>query len=96
MRGILLSLAFVTAAAIAAPQAASAPLVSGGSMISAAAADLQSVPKDVNIDINVNRGGGTWYKNPLWVGIGALAVIMLLLLIVLAARGSGGTTIVKD
>jgi len=49
----------------------------------------------VDVDINVNRGGGgRWYANPVWIAIGALAVIVLIALIVMAGRG-GGTTVVK-
>jgi amino acid transporter len=49
----------------------------------------------VDVDINVNHGGGgRWYANPLWIAIGALAVILLIALIVMAGRG-GGTTVVK-
>ena len=49
----------------------------------------------VDVDINVNRhDGGRWYANPLWIAIGALAVIVLIALIVMAGRG-GGTTIVR-
>jgi hypothetical protein len=49
----------------------------------------------VDVDINVNRGGGgRWYANPMWIAIGALAVIVLIALIVMAGRG-GGTTVVK-
>src|SRR5262245_20490661 len=50
----------------------------------------------LDIDINVNHGrAGRWYANPLWIAIGALAVIVLLVLVVMAARG-GGTTVIKD
>jgi hypothetical protein len=49
----------------------------------------------VDVDINVNHsGGGRWYANPMWIAIGALAVIVLIALIVMAGRG-GGTTVVK-
>jgi hypothetical protein len=48
----------------------------------------------VDVDINVNHGGGRWYANPLWIAIGALAAIVLIVLIVMAGRG-GGTTVVK-
>ena len=50
----------------------------------------------VDVDINVNRGQSSarWYANPMWIAIGALAVIVLIALIVMAGRG-GGTTIVK-
>jgi len=47
---------------------------------------------DVNIDIN--DGGGNWWANPIWIGIGVVAVLLILVLVVMAARG-GGTTVIK-
>lgn len=47
---------------------------------------------DINID--VNEGGGDWWANPIWIGIGAVGLLLLVVLIVMAARG-GGTTVVK-
>jgi len=50
----------------------------------------------LDVDINVNHhGGGRWYANPVWIAIGALALIVLIVLIVMAARG-GGTTVIRD
>jgi len=99
MRGLWLALALATAVAITAPAPASASLGSAGTTISAvASADLQDAqpPKDINIDINVNHGG-RWYRSPVWIAIGAIAVVVVLMLLVMAARsGGGGTTIVKD
>jgi len=45
----------------------------------------------------VNHGANArrWYTNPMWIAIGALAVVVLILLIVMAARG-GGTTVIKE
>jgi hypothetical protein len=50
---------------------------------------------DVDINVNHNGGGGRWYANPMWIAIGALAVILLIALIVMAGRG-GGTTVIRD
>lgn len=97
MRGLLLSLAFFTALGMAAPQAAPVHAVAGGHSIAALSTSFdQGVPKDVNVDINVNHGGGRWYANPMWIAIGAVAAIVVLLLIVMIARGGGGTTIVRE
>ena len=99
MRGLLLSLAFMTAVGMAAPQPASAALVSTGHSISALSTsfDQDQPAKDINVDINVNRGGGgRWYANPVWIAIGAIAAVIVLLLSVMIARGGGGTTIVHD
>jgi hypothetical protein len=50
----------------------------------------------LDVDINVNHGGGgRWYASPVWIAIGALAVIIIIALIVMAGRG-GGTTIVRE
>ena len=51
----------------------------------------------LDVDINVNHGSSSarWYANPVWIAIGALALIVLIVLIVMAARG-GGTTVIKD
>ena len=98
MRGVVLSLV-VIAFALAAPRpaSASASLLSGGTTMSAAASgELQNPAKDVTVDINVNQGGGRWYRNPVWIAIGAIAAVIVLLLIVLVARSGGGTTIVRD
>src|SRR5262245_18851127 len=98
MRGILLSLAIILTLGVMAPQTP-APLGAVAPVVSASASMLQDqVPKDLNVDINVNRsgGGGQWYKSPVWIAIGAIAVVIVLLLLVMIARGGGGTTIVKD
>jgi len=96
MRGVLLSLAFVSGLALAAPGPASAALASGTTMSATASDGLQNPAKDVTVDINVNHGGGRWYRNPVWIAIGAIAAVVVLLLIVLVARsGGGGTTIVR-
>jgi hypothetical protein len=51
----------------------------------------------LDVDINVNHGGSgaRWYANPVWIAIGALALIVLIVLIVMAGRG-GGTTVIRD
>jgi len=56
---------------------------------------LQVADKKIEITVG-STGHGHWYANPMWIAIGAIAVIVVLLLVVLAARGGGGTTIVKD
>jgi hypothetical protein len=52
----------------------------------------------LDIDINVNHGGSgaRWYANPVWIAIGALAVIVLIVLLVMALKGGGGTTVIRD
>ena len=52
-------------------------------------------PKDVKIEVKVDRGGSDWYKNPVWIAIGVLGLVLLVLLIGFAIRGSGATTVVS-
>jgi hypothetical protein len=54
--------------------------------------DAPSPPARVEVDIDSD---GNWYANPVWLALGAIALIVLVLLIVSASR-TGGTTIVKD
>jgi len=50
----------------------------------------------LDVDIDVNRGGGgVWYANPVWIGVGIVALILVIAIIAMAARG-GGTTVIKD
>jgi len=50
----------------------------------------------VDIDITERTvGGGQWWTNPVWIGVGIVALILLIVIVALATRG-GGTTIVKE
>jgi len=50
----------------------------------------------IDVDINTHSsGGGAWWTSPVWMAIGAIALILLILIIVMASRGSG-TTVIKD
>jgi hypothetical protein len=99
MRGILLSLAFAFALAAAAParvtSAASPYDASISSMTAAPVYALQIPDKKIEITVGERGTAVAWYRNPVWIAIGVLAIIVLLLLVIVAARG-GGTTVVKD
>jgi hypothetical protein len=99
MRGVLLSLVFamalgaITSAGPAQP-AAAAPAISATAPVYA----LQVPEKRIDINIGDRGGYVAWYRNPVWVAIGVVALALLLLIIVLALRGTGGggTTIIKE
>ena len=97
MRGILLSL--VIAFALTAPRPAPVHAVTAHASPSISAASsvyaLQIPDKKIEISVGDRSGGGAWYRNPVWIAFGVLAVIVLLLLVIVAVRG-GGTTVVKD
>ena len=97
MRGILLSLVLAGAFAVAAPATPSASAVTAAPTISAIAPVYALQVPDKKIEITVGDRGGNvrWYRNPVWVSLGVLAVIIILLLVIIAAR-SGGTTVIRD
>ena len=97
MRGILLSLAFAFALAAAAPArvtSAAAASPQAPSITAAPVYALQNPDKKIEVTVGERGAGVAWYRNPVWIAIGVLAVIVLLLLVIVAARG-GGTTVVK-
>ena len=100
MRGVLVALALVFVAAAAAPARADMRLQSAVRPVLATTAyAIQQPDKDVKVDINVNHGGGRWYRSPVWIAIFVLAGVVLLILIVLAFKGTGtggGTTIIRE
>jgi hypothetical protein len=58
----------------------------------------QGQPAQGKLDININThssGGAAWWTNPIWIAIGAIALVLLVVIIVMAARGSG-TTVIKE
>jgi hypothetical protein len=38
------------------------------------------------VDVDVNKGGGAWYSNPLYVGIGVIVLLLVVLIAVSAAK----------
>ena len=123
MRGVLVSLAFVSAVVLMAPSKTTASPVSTSLAFSTVALQEQVVPPpergsqppqqpppdqpqqaqpapdrgqapSQNIDITVgDRATTGWYRNPVWIAIGALAAFVVVLLIVMLARGSDTTVI---
>ena len=52
-------------------------------------------PGQYSIDIDVNDADAAWWTNPLWIGIGVVALVLLAVIIALAIKG-GGTTVMKE
>ena len=52
-------------------------------------------PGQSSIDIDVNSADATWWTNPLWIGIGVVALVLLAVIIALAIKG-GGATVIKE
>ncbi|PWT84244.1 MAG: hypothetical protein C5B57_05230 [Blastocatellia bacterium] len=97
MRGMQLSLAFLLVTAVVTPRTASVPALTSATNVSASASyDFQSPGKDINVEVNLNRTSTAWYRSPVWISIGVLALVILVLIVVLATRAGGGSTIVKD
>lgn len=49
----------------------------------------------LDVDIDIAESSGDWWANPIWIGIGVIALLLLVVIIAMAARG-GGTTVIKD
>ena len=50
---------------------------------------------EVDVDINRGGGGGDWWANPVWIAIGVIALVLLIVIIAMSMRG-GGTTVIKE
>lgn len=83
-------------------------LVAGGALTPAVAADSGYVlaidqqpgtpapSGEIDVDITERTVGGDWWANPIWIGVGIVALILLIVIVALATRGGGGTTIVRE
>lgn len=49
-----------------------------------------------DVDIDITQRGGEWWANPVWIGVGIVALILLVVIVALATRGGGGTTVIKE
>ena len=97
MRGILFACAVVCLIASAPHARASALTAAPAAAISAAPTTFALQVPDKKIEVTVGDRGGVWYRSPVWIAIGVLALIVLVLLVVLLSRsGGGGTTIVRE
>lgn len=59
-----------------------------------AASQPPSGQLDVDVDIGQGGGGG-WWADPIWIAVGAIAIVLLMVIVAMAARG-GGTTVIKE
>ena len=57
---------------------------------------LRHLPQAPNVDVNVTQPetGVMWYRSPLWIAVGALAVVLLAVLIIMMTRGN--ETVIKQ
>jgi hypothetical protein len=98
MRSVLVSVAFAMIAMMTPAKSANAAIHAAPAISAAAAPVVALQIPDKTIQITVgDRPAVRWYRNPVWIAIGAIAVVVILLLLVMAVRGGGGggTTIVK-
>ncbi|HTK28479.1 MAG TPA: hypothetical protein VL309_02955 [Vicinamibacterales bacterium] len=91
MRTLLVACSVFVMLAAAAPSPSAAPLPVAS--VSAAPVAALQIP-DKKIEITIGDHSHAWYRNPVWIAIGILAVVVILLLVALIARG--GTTIIKE
>jgi hypothetical protein len=46
----------------------------------------------VKVDVSIPASHTVWYADPMWLGIGAVAVLVIIVLAVMASRRDKGTT----
>jgi hypothetical protein len=46
----------------------------------------------VKVEVSVPATHTVWYTDPMWLGIGAVAVLIIIVLAVMASRGEGKST----
>lgn len=73
----------------------SAMTLAPSSLLLAVTQDPQPPKAEVKVDISDGRQ--VWYTDPLWLALGAIALLIVIVLAVMAARGGGdrGTTVVR-
>lgn len=97
MRTLLIAFSFVLGISLM-PATHHAAASLAPATVAAAGLDLQQQPpaaQPPQVNIDVHRSGRGWYASPIWIAIGAVALVVVILLVVLAARGGGGTTVVR-
>lgn len=96
MRSFILTLVVLAGVLIIpaarAGNSASSEMAFGAVVLDAHALEAQQPP---TINVEINKGGGVWYANPVWIAIGGVFLLVVIVLIVMAAKG-GGTTVVKS
>jgi hypothetical protein len=85
--------ATASSAAPSAPDAAVNALVAPTSLVISAVQDPQ--PPQVKVEVDTGRDV-VWYTDPVWLAVGAIALLVVIVLAVMAARGGDrGTTVVR-
>jgi hypothetical protein len=63
-----------------------------------AAQENNPAPAVPKIDVNIDSGDKrvVWYATPTFLAVAGVGVLLFIVLIAMAARGGGGTTIVRE
>ena len=49
------------------------------------------------VDVHINGGDRVvWYTNPMLLAVGGIGLLLLIVIVAMAARGNGGTTIIRE
>jgi len=74
----------------------SAMTIAPSSLLLRVTQDPQPPKAEIKVDIS-DDSRTVWYTDPLWLALGAIALLIVIVLAVMAARGGGGsgTTVVR-
>jgi hypothetical protein len=94
----LIAVLAVLGLALAGPVLAPLAAANSGSVLALQQQPGGGAPSgQIDIDITERSvGGGDWWANPVWIGVGIVALILLIVIVALATRGGGGTTVIKE
>jgi hypothetical protein len=80
--------------AVALPAGVAHIALTGTGILAPSLVQAQDVAPDINV--KVDKGGGTWFVDPTFLVIGGIVLLLVIALIAFASRGGGGTTVIHD
>ena len=95
---LVLASATATSAAPTGPASVSPAIVAVSAPLAITALQQTATPPkaEIKVDIDSSPDGTVWYMDPVWIAVGAIALLIVIVLAVMASRGgSDRTTVVR-
>lgn len=94
---LVLASATATSAAPNGPASVSPAVVAVSAPLALTAVQQTTTPPKADITVTLDNGSNTvWYADPVWLAVGAIALLVIIVLAVMAARGgTDRTTVVR-
>lgn len=94
---LVLASATATSAAPTGPASVSPAIVAVSAPLALTAVQQTATPPKADIKVDIDSSPNTvWYADPVWIAVGAIALLIVIVLAVMASRGgSDRTTVVR-